>query len=163
MSGKLSELTEKEKLECDLKTWKVAIETQMHFNDLLIRMRTIIISIVLAVFGAFAIALKDSDLSATVITDKARICVIVIKIGMFYLLGQFLIDIFYYYRLLIGAVKFTENLDKKYENIGVFGLSKSISKETPRWLATGAVVIYYLIPILLGFWLINTIQSHALK
>jgi hypothetical protein len=156
-------LSDKEKLDYDLQIWKVAVDTQMHFNDLLIRMRTIIISIVLAVFGAFAVALKDADLTAPITATKAKICIIVIKIGIFFLVGHFIIDLFYYFRLLLGAVKFTEALDDKYKNLEIFGLSKSISKKTPRWLAICVVVIYYLIPIVLGVWLINIIKCNFLK
>lgn len=57
-TGKPS-LPEDALLKHKLTVWKTAIETQMHFNDLLIRMRTTVISIILAVFGAAAIALKD--------------------------------------------------------------------------------------------------------
>ena len=37
-----------------LEEWKTVIQTQMHFNDMIMKMRTTAVSIVLAVFGASA-------------------------------------------------------------------------------------------------------------
>ena len=35
-----------------IKEWEIVINTQMHFNDLLMKLRTATLSIVLAIFGA---------------------------------------------------------------------------------------------------------------
>jgi hypothetical protein len=153
-------LTEEKRLEYTLQIWKVSIETQMHFNELLIKMRTAVISIVLASFGVFSFVLKESSQEPAGLfnIDKAQRSIIAIKVGICFLIGQFLIDFFYYFRLLTGAVNFTKKIDEDYKNLKMLGLTESICKEVPGWLATSMVVIFYAIPVGVGFWLIQKIQ-----
>ncbi|MFC1480523.1 hypothetical protein ACFL5Y_03650 [Candidatus Omnitrophota bacterium] len=139
-----------------LETWKVAMDTQMHFNDLLIKMRTTVISIILAVFGGAAIALKDLKIPPVRICDfDLRISAVVIIIGLVFLAAQAFLDIFYYFRLLLGAVDFTAQLDKKHN---FFGLTKSIQKSIPPCWAYIVLIIYYVIPFALGIAAIWIIQ-----
>jgi len=141
-------LTEKEKLSHDLEVWKVALETQMHFNDLIVKIRTAVISISLGVFGAAAISLRDSTLRIDFLGSH-HISFVVLLIGLFFLIGQGIIDYFYYFKLLLGAVKFTESIDKKYKNNKLFGLTSSISNEINYSATKFLLVLYYIIPIAL--------------
>lgn len=142
----------------DLKVWEVAINTQMHFNDLLIKMRTTVISIILAVFGTAVIALKDINFKAQIFNCQVPVGIIVLVIGLVFLFAQFLLDRFYYFRLLLGAVNFTRSLDKKYKDAQLLGLTESITKSMPQWQASLILFIYYLIPFILGILAIYIIQ-----
>jgi hypothetical protein len=122
-------------LNHDREVWKVALETQMHFNDLLIKSRTTVITVALAVVGATTIALKETNIFFKMCGWEFHVAAIVPLLGVFFLFGQFLIDYYYYFRLLIGAVGFTKELDEKYK---------------ARWM----LMIFYIIPILLGVVLI---------
>jgi hypothetical protein len=57
-----NDLAATEELSHDREIWRAAIDVQIHFNELLVKMRTTVISVVLAVFGAVAIALRESKL-----------------------------------------------------------------------------------------------------
>ena len=153
-------LSEEKRLEYELELWKVAIDTQMHFNELLIKMRTTVISIILATFGASAIALKDMNWFVNILGCEFRVSVVILAIGIVFLFVQFLIDATYYFRLLLGAVDYTEYIDKKYKNYDLFGLTSCISKRVPRWGAWLTLICYYWIPILLAGLVIWVIQCR---
>ncbi len=145
-------MDEKE-LKQDLEVWRVAVETQMHFNDLLIKSRTTVITVALAVIGATGIMLKEADIYFNICRQKVHIGVIILIVGVIFLIGQFIIDYCYYFKLLLGAVNFTEDMDKKYPG-RQFGLTTRISKSVPVWKAKIFLVTFYLIPIVLGIILI---------
>jgi len=143
--------------------WKVALDTQMHFNDLLIRMRTTVISIILAVFGASALALRELNAPfIEVFKLKIHLSSIVLFIGIIFLIGQFLIDRFYYFKLLLGSVTFTDKIDKKFENNDkiMFGLTKEINKSISDVKATVQLTLFYAVPILLAIFVIILIQCN---
>lgn len=139
-----------DKLKHDLELYKMALDSQMHFNELLIKMRTTVISIILAVFGAATISLKDLTLYAQILGRKVHISIVILVIGLIFLACQWLIDFFYYYKLLLGSVKFTEKIDKNYEKFGFFGLTTSIIKSVSPTSAGVILCIYYSIPLILG-------------
>jgi len=155
-------LTEKEKLDFDLKVWKVAIDTQMHFNDLLIKMRTTVTSIILAVFGAAAIILRDSSLRVKIFDGYHHISVIVLFVGFIFLMGQGVVDFFYYFRLLLGSVVFTKKMDDKYKEHNLFGLTTSISDKIPPCWAGFLVIIYYVVPTVLIWFAIIVMDSKLI-
>ncbi len=141
-----------DKLKHDLELYKMALDSQMHFNELLIKMRTTVISIILAVFGAATISLKDLNLYAQLLGRKVHISIVILTIGIIFLACQWLIDFFYYYKLLLGSVKFTEKIDndEAYKKLGFFGLTTSIIKSVSRTSAGVILCVYYFIPLLLG-------------
>jgi hypothetical protein len=138
----------------DLKVWEVALNTQMHFNELLIRSRTTVVTVAMAVIGATSIALRETNITFQVCSGKVHIGIIILCIGIVFLLAQFIIDYFYYFKLLLGAVKFTTKLDEKYKDKNLFGLTTCINDSISQKRAAGILVAYYLIPILLGLILI---------
>lgn len=159
-SSQLPENAE-EMMRNKIEVWKVALKTQMHFNDLLIKTRTTVASIILAIFGASAIALKDEVQFRVEIFDfRCHISVIILVIGLCFLIAQFILDYFYYFRLLLGAVKFTTDLDEDYPEL--FGLTTSITKSISPCKVRVLLIIYYLIPFLLGGFAIWVIQCKLL-
>lgn len=145
---------DKNSLEHDEKLWKVALETQMHFNELLIRSRTTVVTVAMAVIGATLIAFRETNITFNICTKEVHIGIVILCIGIGFLCTQFIIDYFYYFKLLLGAVEFTTKLDRKYEEEGMFGLTTCINKSISQKKAGQILFAYYLIPIILGIVLI---------
>lgn len=152
---------DRERQKNDLEVWKVALNTQMHFNDLLIKMRTAVISIILAVFGASAFVVRNvTEPIVTVCNHRVHASSLVLAIGIIFLVVQFLIDRCYYFNLLLGAVDFTKNLDGKYKKEGLFGLTEAIIGRIDEKHATRVLIAYYFTPIVLAILVIILIQSN---
>lgn len=150
-----------------LEEWKTVIQTQMHFNDMIMKMRTTGISIVLAVFGAAAYSLQYDKLYLTICGYSFHASVLIITFGLGMLIGVFGLDYFYYYKMLIGAVKRGYEIDETYKNRRVddskiFGMTTMIRDEIGKpgksklfvWLFYGLVFvlgIIFIVGVLLGY------------
>ena len=146
-----------------IEIWKEAIETQMHFNDLLIKMRTTVISIILAVFGGAAIAVKEVDWYVNFLGFDLRLSAAVVGLGVLFLIVQFIIDKFYYFPLLLGAVKYTGSLGERFNIPELSGLTLSINQEVSEKIAKRVLNFYYFIPIVLGIVAIYFIQVRLFQ
>ncbi len=144
------ELPREELTQLKVEVWKTAIQTQIHFNDLLIRMRTTVISVVLAVFGAAIFAFREihTTVLLPVVNWQIHFSVVIIFLGMAFLAAQWYIDANYYMRLLSGAVSFTENMDKSVKGLG---LTTEILKKVPHGKGKEIVNRYYFFPMVMGF------------
>lgn len=114
-----------------LEEWKVVIQTQMHFNQMLMQMRTAAISIVLGIFGAAVVSLQYNNLFITLFGTfhfHASIIIMVFGIGM--LVSMLCLDYFYYYKMLRGAVNRGYEIDnaftEKIDGYKVFGMTTLI-------------------------------------
>jgi len=150
-----------------LEEWKTVIQTQMHFNDMIMRMRTTGVSIVLAVFGASAYSLQYEKLYLTISDYSFHASVLVILFGLGMLAGVFCLDYFYYYRMLLGAVKRGYQIDEAYKDrlvdgCKIFGMTTMIRDSIGRprlskyfvWVFYGLVFLLgavFIIGILLGY------------
>lgn len=146
-----------------IEIWKEAIETQRHFNDLLIKMRTTVISIILAVFGGAAIVVREASWYVNFLNCDLRLSAAVIALGVLFLIVQFMIDRFYYFPLLLGAVKYTATLGERVNIPELSGLTLSINKEVPETRASRVLAFYYFIPIVLGILAIYFIQTQLFQ
>jgi len=106
--------------------WKESIRVQMHFNELIIKNRTAGLSII-AGFIATGVGLYKG------VNDILGISVWVLS--FFLLVGFFILDYFYYFKLLLGSVRYTDKIGKGYEGISFgktdvnpFGITKEITK-----------------------------------
>lgn len=131
-----------------VKIWEKSVDVQMHFNDLIMRNRTIVISFVTAIFGAAAYSLKDATIVLQICTKQIHISTLIILFGVFFLIAYAYLDICYYLRLLVGSVKFTEDLDNKYKELG---LTTKISKEIGHKRAKEVLRNHYLILLIGAF------------
>src|SRR5438128_593525 len=88
-----------------LEEWKTVIDTQMHFNDMIIRMRTAGVSVVIAVYGAAALALGQYPNRFLKLAGVPfHVAAPIIAFGLLLLASIFVLDYCYYFRLLLGAV-----------------------------------------------------------
>ena len=163
--SKSKNLTEETKLI--LEEWKTVIQTQMHFNEMIMKMRTTGVTIVLAFFGAAAISLQYEKLYLTICDLSFHAAVLIITCGLGMLGGVFILDYFYYYKMLLGAVERGYQIDRAYKDrlidgVKMFGLSTEIRDAIGRphlskvfvWAFYGLVFvlgIFFIASILLGY------------
>lgn len=142
----LPTIIDSERMALDLlqKEWLAVIQAQMHFNDLVIRFR----SMTLTAFGAFvgaAVAIGQiANLSGV---DRS----IVLSLPVAFWIAAGLLDLGYYHRLLIGAVtqaaKFDDNAYLR--ELGLFGLTANIRNTVRPFTAKVLVILYYLVPLVM--------------
>ena len=156
-----------EEIRLILEEWKTVIQTQMHFNDMIMKMRTTGVTIVLAFFGAAAISLQYERLFLRICGFSFHAAVLIIACGLGMLVGVFFLDYFYYYKMLLGAVKRGYQIDQAYKDrlvdgVKMFGLSTEIRDAIGRphlskvfiWIFYGLVFILgiiFIASILLGY------------
>jgi|AntDeeMinimDraft_4_1070355.scaffolds.fasta_scaffold04284_2 hypothetical protein len=133
--------------ECDMEylkeEWKTTIEIQMHFNDLIIRFRSIVLSVFLTGLGVVY------GFSEKFGTDKNLLFVLIL--ALVFWVCCFLLDNFYYQKLLIGAVKHAKKFDdnKFFRKKGLFGLTKRISLEVSDFRSKLLIWTFYLLPMII--------------
>ena len=182
--------------------YKLAIDTQMHFNDMLWKMRSLMLTTVLAVFTVAITmapklpastpsqnetaaaaqqgggALQDElglssaegvvtieslslqlqqatalieELRSNPVSPRAKADVVVVWAGMLFILLVFILDVLYFYRLLLGAVERSEAIEKTAKGRSLeLDTTGSISKRVPRWLAHTGLAAFYAIPVVAG-------------
>lgn len=130
--------------------WRTLIDTQMHFNDMLLRTRSVGISIVIAVFGAAAVSTAQyPDRLINLPGFTVHVAAIVILFGLMLLVSVFVLDYFYYYRMLLAVVRRAEEMEAESRLPGEpieFSLSSCVSREVSRARASGVLIVFYGIP-----------------
>jgi hypothetical protein len=129
-------------LELYLSEWKVVIETQMHFNDLIIRFRTLTLTTFAALVGAAITIAKVALLT------EIQLRVLLLLSAVFWI-SSALIDFGYYHRLLLGAVAEAEKFDKTawLAEKGFFGMTECIRIHAPPRTSRILLVVYYALPL----------------
>jgi hypothetical protein len=134
--------------------WRAALDTQMHFNDMLIRTRAAGMSIVVAVFGGAALAVeKFPQHVALFLGIDVHLAAIVMFFGLLLLFSLFVLDYFYYYRMLLAAVERAEEIEAESRRPGSpirFDLTGPISRKVTPARATVVLWIFYGVPFLCG-------------
>lgn len=134
--------------------WSTVIGVAMHFNGMLISTRSLVASVMTAVVGAAAVSAIHPK------TEDSRIGGV--PIGVFILLGglvflacMFVLDHFYYYRLLLGSVDIAEGLEHACPSLPklTIELSQRVSRD---WAFCVSVIFYGAIGIAMlamGGWI----------
>lgn len=112
----------KDEMEFLKEEFKLSVDVQMHFNDMLMKMRTLVITFIITIFGAAAYLLKER-IHVKIINYQIHPSAFIVLFGVILSIGVFVMDYFYYYKMLIGAVnrsydiktKFDENYRNDYE------------------------------------------------
>ncbi len=133
--------------------WKTVIETQMHFNDLIIRFRAIVLTAMITLAGA-SVVLQQADK----IEKSSSIMVVSFLLALW--ITAFVMDYFYYHRLLLGSVAQAMKFDNSElaKKAGLFGLTTCIKEAVHPPASKVMVGLFYLIPALpLGYLLLHNI------
>ncbi len=134
--------------ECDLdyfmEEWKVTIQTQMHFNDLIIKFRSIVLSVVIGISTISIAMYKNFGFTEEIL--------IIILIGVFFFwICCFLLDYGYYHQLLMGSVKHAEKFDNNdfFKERGLLGLTNRISLQVKHYKSNALIIGIYFVPMIL--------------
>jgi hypothetical protein len=133
--------------------WRGCIDTQMHFNSMLMQARSIGVSIVIAVFGAAAVGLARAPDNVDRMVSTLQITAVVITFGLLLLIAVFVLDYFYYYPMLVAVVRRTEELERasRQPNSPIeLDLSSYISAGISVRRATVVLWVFYGIPLASG-------------
>lgn len=111
--------------------WKAVIEVQQHFNDISMRIRSMFVTILLALFASIGFMLdKKYDLQLG--DMKVQFAVLVPVFGLFGTYLFYFMDRYWYHRLLGGAVKHAESIEQLHKDaIPELALSTAISAQSP--------------------------------
>lgn len=143
-------LSAKDKMDLMMAHWKTAISVQIHFNDLLMRIRTFGLTAVVIILGTAPGLLKLAG-------DKIEPFIIIglFALGEILLISLFVIDVGYYYPLLVAAVEHTKKIDKEFKNLKIigelplFGTTTAISERVTTRRAKFFLYFFYLFPLVL--------------
>lgn len=125
-----------------IEIWKTIVEVQMHFNDISMRIRSMFITIILALFASIGFLL-NKELNLEIFAYNVQFATLMPLFGIFATWLFYFIDRYWYHRLLVGSVKHAIEIEKKYKNdMPELSLSDAIGEESPyqprggvRWLA----------------------------
>lgn len=138
-----------------IEEWKTVIQTQMHFNEMIMRMRSMSISIYLAIFGWAAYSLQY-EIFLEICSLKFHASVLITLVGLAMFFSVFLVDFFYYDKMLRGAVNKSYEIDdafkdKKIYGTQLFGLSTAIKNGIGKKdISMKYIKLFYIIPLLMG-------------
>jgi hypothetical protein len=107
--------------------WKTCVDVQKHFNDIELQIRNYAVTLMVAVIGASAYALKE-NMMVTLWGFKYSLAIAVLPAGMIGWLAFYFMDRLWYHRLLMGSVRHTLRVEKMLEP--ELGLSGAIGKES---------------------------------
>jgi len=141
--------TPQEKIKRVFEEYKLVIETQMHFNEMLMRYRSLAFTVIPA-FGGVAVFVLGKITSI-------RIAGWLLPILLTVWVGIFLVDFCYYFQMLLGAVKRSEDMEEEIKAMNFspsfLGVTGHINKKMPARSATWIVILFYAIPFLVGLGL----------
>jgi hypothetical protein len=152
-------LTPKDRASLTVDAWKKVVDVQQHFNDLELRIRNLMVTLLGAAVAAlgvtsaatgsrrFGVELFGTEMSLQLPLLVASLILVAVFWGM---------DRLWYHRLLIGAVSEGARLEKLLDEQHVpVALGSSISKESPvqfmgyRIHSSNKIDLVYLLPITL--------------
>jgi len=139
--------------------WRAVIDTQMHFNDMLMRTRSIGLSMVIAVYGAAIVSAGQfPDSTVTFLGHRLHVGVGIFAVGMLLLVSLFLLDRCYYYRMLLAAVEHAEEIERESGSAAQpieLRLTRRISGSVSRPMSSLVLFMFYAVPFVIGLLFIT--------
>jgi hypothetical protein len=127
-----------EAVKLQLEAWKTTVQVQQHFNDIELKIRGLALTVLTAVLGAAALAVRDGT-EIEVFGLDIKLGAAVLGAGLIAWVAFYFVDQVWYHRLLIGAVRHAETLEDLLEpNVPGVRLSHSISAASPYEVEWGA-------------------------
>jgi hypothetical protein len=110
--------------------WKTIVGVQMHFNEIGMKIRGLFVTILLALFASIGFLL-DKDLPLSLGPLNIQFAVLVPFFGILGTLLFYLMDRYWFHRLLKGAVMHAIKIEDKYRAVlPELALSDEIGKES---------------------------------
>lgn len=124
-------MTPEELARLQADAWKTTIEVQKHFNDIEWKIRGLALTLLAAVLGASAVAIREKT-QIRLFGQGCELSTALLVVGLIVWLLFYFVDQIWYHRLLIGAVKHGERLETLLsEGVAGFELTQGISTESP--------------------------------
>lgn len=156
--SKLPKIGKDEKNVIDIyqKEWERIIETQSHFNDLILRFRTIILTAFLTLSGV--IIAVSSKLKIGTASLK---WLIIFPMAIWVI--AFILDFFYYQKMLIAAVTQAKKFDahNRLRELGLFGMTTCISNAITESASRTLLFFYYGVPPVIATIMMLLYGSHG--
>jgi hypothetical protein len=134
--------------------WRGVIDTTMHFNDMLMRTRSIGLSMVIAVYGAAIVSAGQyPDSTVTFFTYRLHVGVGIFAVGMLLLISLFLLDRWYYFPMLLASVDLAEEIERESGSAAQpieLKLTQRVSASASRRMAKFVLLLFYAVPFLVG-------------
>lgn len=117
--------------------WAKVVDTQMHFNDMVMRVRNLAITLILAAFGAAAYSVQ-AQIFVNVFGSPVHVSFFIIVFGLAGWVALWVMDLGHFHKLLRGAVGFGMDIEKEYQNDpflkNLLGMTTRISKESREFM-----------------------------
>jgi FMN phosphatase YigB (HAD superfamily) len=114
-----------------IEIWKTIVEVQRHFNDVSMRIRSVFVTIILALFASIGF-LIEKPWSLQLWIFHIKFATVVPLFGFVGAWLFYFIDRYWYHRLLVGSVNHAIEIEKKYKSeIPELSLSDAIGAASP--------------------------------
>jgi phosphoglycolate phosphatase-like HAD superfamily hydrolase len=124
-----------------LEAWKTTVQVQMHFNDLGLRIRNFALTLLSTTLGAAALAFQAGAM-LPVRAARLPLAGLLLVAGTVGWLGCYLMDRFWYHRLLKGAVAHGLFVEERLRDVlPEAGLTGAIARASPNRVL-GPIVIH---------------------
>ncbi len=112
--------------------WKQTVQVQMHFNEVEIKIRGLLITLLTAVIAGVGITIKEK-LFIFLFSYKISIALFLLLFSIILIIAFYFMERFWYHRLLYGAVNQGKLLEEalKQEGLEEVQLTALIGKESP--------------------------------
>ena len=115
-----------------LEAWKTTIDVQKHFNELELRIRSIAITVLAAFLAATGYAMKEGMKPLSICALEIPVTSVILISAAVCWFAFFVMDRFWYHRLLQGAVKHGLAIeDSVREEFPQIALTRRIGDESP--------------------------------
>jgi hypothetical protein len=124
-----------ENLHLGLEAWKKTIDVQQHFNDIEMRIRNLAVTVIVAIIGAAGLALRE-QMTINLLGFKTSFAVWLILAGLVAWGAFYLLDRWWYHRLLLASVRHGERLEAALKDkVPGISLTTTITVESRlgRW------------------------------
>jgi hypothetical protein len=129
-----------------IEVWKAVVGVQQHFNDIGMRIRSMFVTILLALFASIGFLL-DKGLTLELGNVRIQFATLIPLFGVFGSALFYFIDRYWFHRLLVGSVNHAITIENAYKaELPELSLSSAIGKESPYaprgivWLAAKLLV-----------------------
>lgn len=124
-------LSPEKRVELQIEAWKTTVEVQQHFNDIELRVRGLALTIISAVLGAAVLALGNST-TVDLLGVEWKLATLVLLAALVVWRAFYQVDQIWYHRLLLGAVKHGEALERILaDEVPGIALTQRIRDESP--------------------------------
>lgn len=150
-----------------LSYYKHVIDVQTHFNDMLLKTRTLGLTIIISLLAVAGSSIAQGKAHfVTILCIRLHIAGVFGLCGLLLSILLFLIDRQYYYKLLIAAVgvsaKFEQDNSDMFREIGADQnmLTTALSAKISRQRSSQLVILFWMIPaVICGILVVGSIRG----